>query len=86
MALGSGCSYKIYVRGVHDRMPVLLRSDDYDRWLDPDERDTDKLERLLVPCPDDWLVSQLVGPRVNSPRHDDEDCLLPPTEHQPSLF
>ena len=74
------------VRGVHDRMPVLLRSADYDLWLDPDEDDPDKLEGLLAPCPDDWLVSQRVGPRVNSPQNDDADCLLPPTEYQPSLF
>ena len=46
----------------------------------------DKLAGLLAPCPDGWLVSQLVGPRVNSPQNDDADCLLPPAEYQPSLF
>jgi putative SOS response-associated peptidase YedK len=73
------------VRDVHDRMPVILRRKHYDRWLDPDQT-TDELQPLLAPCPDDWLTSQLVGPRVNSPKNDDPDCLLPPTEHQPSLF
>jgi putative SOS response-associated peptidase YedK len=74
------------VNSVHDRMPVLLRRADFDRWLDPGEDDPEKLRGLLAPCPDDWLVSQLVGPRVNSPSNDDADCLLPPTEYQPSLF
>lgn len=74
------------VSPVHDRMPVLLRHEDFDRWLDPDEDDPKKLQPLLVPCPDDWLVSQRVGERVNSPRNDDADCLLAPTEDQLSLF
>ena len=74
------------VSRVHDRMPVLLARDDFERWLDPGEGDPEKLRDLLAPCPDDWLVSQLVGPRVNSPRNDDADCLLPPSEYQPSLF
>ena len=73
------------VRDIHDRMPVILQPDDYGRWLDP-EQNPDNLQPLLAPCPDHWLTSQLVGPRVNSPKNDDPDCLLPPTEHQPSLF
>jgi putative SOS response-associated peptidase YedK len=74
------------VSPVHDRMPVLLARRDFDRWLDPDQDDAEKLRDLLAPCPDDWLASQLVGPRVNSPSNDDADCLLPPSEYQPSLF
>jgi putative SOS response-associated peptidase YedK len=73
------------VRDIHDRMPVILQRDVYDRWLDADQ-EPDALQALLAPCPDDWLTSQPVGPRVNSPRNDDPDCLLPPSEHQPSLF
>jgi putative SOS response-associated peptidase YedK len=32
------------VGGVHDRMPVMLLADDYDRWLDP----TSKTDELLA--------------------------------------
>jgi len=74
------------VSPVHDRMPVLLQRTDFDAWLDPDEKDPERLRRLLVPCPDEWLESRLVSPRVNDPRNDDPECLLPPTEYQPSLF
>jgi putative SOS response-associated peptidase YedK len=34
---------------VHDRMPVILDSDDYDCWLDPACDDRAKMERLIKP-------------------------------------
>lgn len=71
---------------VHDRMPVLLRREDFDRWLDPAVEDPEALRPLLAPCPDDWLVGQPVSPRVNDPRNDDPACLLPPSESQLDLF
>jgi putative SOS response-associated peptidase YedK len=74
------------VSEIHDRMPVLLKRADYARWLDPEIDEPEKLRDLLAPCPDEWLVSQLVDSRVNSPSNDDPECLLPPSVYQPSLF
>jgi putative SOS response-associated peptidase YedK len=34
-------------------MPVILMSDDYDRWLDPKEQDATKLKELLRPLVDE---------------------------------
>jgi putative SOS response-associated peptidase YedK len=59
---------------LHQRMPVLLDPADYDRWLDPTQPDA---AHLLVPCPDDWLEIFPVSKRVNSPRIDEEDLILP---------
>jgi putative SOS response-associated peptidase YedK len=36
---------------IHDRMPVVVRERDYDRWLDPDDLALD----LLAPLPDEAL-------------------------------
>ncbi|MEZ5933984.1 MAG: SOS response-associated peptidase family protein [Alphaproteobacteria bacterium] len=36
---------------IHDRMPVILGADDYDRWLDLDTDPT----KVLRPCPSDSL-------------------------------
>jgi putative SOS response-associated peptidase YedK len=52
-------------------MPVILRREDFDRWLgvEPDRRD------LLLPYPAEAMTMWPVSTRVNSPRNDDEDLL-----------
>jgi putative SOS response-associated peptidase YedK len=39
------------VAPVHDRMPVILRREDIDEWLDGDLRDVGRLEAMLSPYP-----------------------------------
>jgi putative SOS response-associated peptidase YedK len=63
------------VRGIHDRMPVILPPEDFQAWLDPETRDTDRLSGLLRPTdPDPWILHP-VSRRVNSPRNDGPDLL-----------
>jgi putative SOS response-associated peptidase YedK len=62
---------------IHDRMPVILSGHAVDYWLDPQEEDTESLKALLVPAPDDLLVTQSVSQRVNSVKNDDPSCLEP---------
>jgi putative SOS response-associated peptidase YedK len=57
---------------IHDRMPVILSSDNYGRWLDSTMEDG---ASLLTPCPDDWLDSYPVSTYVNSPRNNDLRCV-----------
>jgi putative SOS response-associated peptidase YedK len=52
-------------------MPVILKPDDHARWLDPEERRTEALVRLLAPLPDDGLSAPPVGKLVNNPRNED---------------
>jgi putative SOS response-associated peptidase YedK len=61
----------------HDRMPVILSPADYDRWLDRSLQEPAEVTPLLVPCPDDWLDSGPVSTRINNPRNDDPECLIP---------
>lgn len=61
----------------HDRMPVLLAAESYDRWLDRDQRKGESLQDLLVPCAPDWLEPSPVSSRINNVRNDDPACLVP---------
>jgi putative SOS response-associated peptidase YedK len=67
------CPANALVAPVHDRMPVILATDDHEAWLDP-EADG---RVLLRPCPADWLEAIPVSPRVNNPANDDPECLAP---------
>jgi putative SOS response-associated peptidase YedK len=53
------------LRPVHDRMPVVLAPEVWDRWLDRDNEDVGDLSRLLVPAPDEQFVLWPVGTDVN---------------------
>ena len=56
---------------LHDRMPALLRREDWSSWLDPRGRSIDRLCALLGPSPTGSLVSRPVNRRVNDARNDD---------------
>lgn len=66
-----------FMRRLHERMPLILAPEDYARWLDPDNRDSAGLKRLLAPAPEDLLIAWPVSRRVNDPRHDAPDCIQP---------
>jgi putative SOS response-associated peptidase YedK len=65
------------VAAVHDRMPVILEAEDYERWLDPALRDPDRLRDMLRPLPAERLALHAVSRRVNDPHHDDPSCVAP---------
>jgi putative SOS response-associated peptidase YedK len=54
---------------VHDRMPVILHPDDYELWLDVDERKVDLLKELLQPYPAEEMRAHRVSEEVNSVRN-----------------
>ncbi len=60
------------VRALHDRMPVILEQYEWERWLDPGERDAHAVEDLLDPADEglleSWPVSRTVGnARIDGP-------------------
>ena len=65
------------VRPVHDRMPVLLEAEDFERWLDPERTDARDVLPLLVPSAPDRLEAIAVSRHVNDPRNDDPGCVAP---------
>jgi putative SOS response-associated peptidase YedK len=64
------------VQALHNRMPVILRPEDYALWLDPAAR-IEQLRPLLAPCPSDWLEATPVSREVNNPRNDGPGCIAP---------
>jgi len=64
------------VAPVHDRMPVLLAPQDYQRWLDP-QLEAAAVEPLLVPAPDGALVGYPVTTAVGDPKNDDPGNIEP---------
>jgi putative SOS response-associated peptidase YedK len=64
----------------HDRMPVILKPEDYDLWLDAEERREDVLLPLLRPYPREEMAAYAVSPLVNSPSNDSPRCIEPARE------
>ncbi len=64
------------VGGVHDRMPVMLMAEDYDRWLGP-TTDIDDLKAMLKPYEPALMEAYAVNPAVNSVKNDTEECIEP---------
>jgi len=62
---------------IHNRMPVILPPEAYDRWLDPAERKPADLNDLLKPYPADPMTAYAVSTLVNNPRNDSPACIEP---------
>lgn len=65
------------VENLHDRMPVILPEDAWDRWLDRDNREGAGLDELLRAYPADRMKAHPVSEHVNDPAHDDPECIRP---------
>ena len=65
------------VAGVHDRMPVVLGPDVWDRWLDPDSADVDELGALLSVYPDRDLAMHPVSTLVNKVQNNVPELIAP---------
>lgn len=65
------------IADVHNRMPVILRPDDYNLWLDPGFNNINDLSSLLVPYSAKLMRKFAVSTRVNSVKFDDPACVEP---------
>ena len=63
------------VAPLHDRMPALLRREEWGAWLDRRGQDMDRLSSLLAPAPIGSLVPRPVSRRLNDARNDDPALL-----------
>ena len=65
-----------FVADVHDRMPVLLRPDQFDAWLDGSAG-----KEVMVPAAEDMLQKWPVSKKVNSSRTPaDDPSLIKPVD------
>ncbi len=62
---------------IHNRMPVILPPESYDRWLSPEDRSAGELNTLLGPYPESEMTAYPVSTLVNNPRANTPDCIEP---------
>lgn len=70
---------------IHDRMAVILKEQDYARWLTPGELGPEATMPILAPYPADQMEAIEVSRTVHSPKNDIPECIEPITS-EPGLF
>lgn len=70
---------------IHTRMPVILRPDDYDLWLDP-QAANDRIEPLLAGLPDESFDVSEANKAVGNVRIDEDWLIEPGDGPQNRLF
>lgn len=62
---------------IHTRMPVILRRENEDEWLDPDNVEAEKLLKLLNPYTASEMEAYPISSLVNSPKNNFKEILNP---------
>ena len=65
------------VAPIHDRMPVILRREDEERWLGGGPLPPETVRSVLGPYPADAMEAHPVSSQVNSPASDDPFLIAP---------
>jgi putative SOS response-associated peptidase YedK len=63
------------MRPIHNRMPVILESKNYDLWLDSEATKPELLQPLLHPYPPEEMTAYPVSTVVNKPANDNAECI-----------
>lgn len=66
-----------FMRPIHERMPVIVRREDFARWLDPSLSDQAAIAQMMTPADAGTLTAHPVGTRVNNVRNDDAQLIEP---------
>jgi putative SOS response-associated peptidase YedK len=61
---------------IHDRMPVIVRVEDYRRWIDP-ETPVARVRKIVEPYSAEEMKTWEIGLLVNDPKIDDARILTP---------
>jgi putative SOS response-associated peptidase YedK len=62
------------VADVHDRLPAVLKPEDYDLWFDPGMRDAAGVTVGLKPFDPSLMKKYPVSTQVNRAENDDQEC------------
>lgn len=63
------------LRPIHNRMPVILRQEFEDQWLNTKQQNPDSIMRLLRPYPDDDMITYAVSTEVSNPGNDNPQLI-----------
>jgi putative SOS response-associated peptidase YedK len=70
------------IEPIHDRMPVILRLEDEEQWLDTSRTSFAKARSLLKPFPAELMEAHDVTPIVNSANYDGPECIRPVSDDE----
>lgn len=62
---------------IHDRMPMIIRPEDVELWMDDEIREIEPLEPLLQPLTNDEIAMYPVSTAVNNARHNGPELIEP---------
>lgn len=60
---------------IHNRMPAIIRPEDFGQWLNPDMTDVETLHRMIGPYPEALMEAYPVSRKVGSPANDGSDLI-----------
>jgi len=60
---------------IHDRMPVILKPSDEQKWLNPKLNTLADLKKFLIPLEDGHLEAYEVSDKVNSPKNNSPELI-----------
>lgn len=61
---------------IHDRMPVILKHADEQKWLNPEVKSIDELKTFMIPLENGLLEAYEVSDKVNSPKNNEPDIIV----------
>ena len=70
------------VRPIHNRMPVILRPEDQEQWLETSRTSFVKAKSLLKPYPEELMDAHDVSRLVNSAKYEGRECIRPVTDDE----
>jgi len=62
-------------RDIHDRMPAILKPEDYDLWLDPGITDPERVQGLLRPFDPRLMKKYPLSTAVSNVNNDGPECI-----------
>jgi putative SOS response-associated peptidase YedK len=68
------------ITDIHDRMPVIIKPEDYPAWLDTKLTDILKIQAMAKPYPERLMEIYPISRNVNNPLHDSPDVIVPVQE------
>jgi putative SOS response-associated peptidase YedK len=72
------CEPNTLVAQLHDRMPVIVLPENYDRWLDRNLKEPEAVQDILHPLPAELMQSRPVNRLVGNPIYDSPELLDDP--------
>jgi putative SOS response-associated peptidase YedK len=64
-----------FMKKIHKRMPVIIDQKYHEQWLDPENKNLERLKKLFKPCSSRLLQAWEISTLVNSPKNNRPELL-----------